>query len=125
MQDICPYKRLGLSLRSLGQCLHGSIITQNLVEVKGQSEPAATSASSSFRPFDGMRFFIWHQMGFITVHLFFGALIIIFCCFCFWFFFPGPDLTHSCSTHLPIFINIVSTLVLYQLSRIEITTLLT
>jgi hypothetical protein len=39
-------------------------------------------------------------------------------------FFLGPDLTHNYSTHLPTFINIVPTLVPYELSPTDITTLI-
>ncbi len=61
-----------------------------------------------------LRFFIWRQMGFITVHF---LLADDHCTFFFGFvlgcFFLGPDLTHSYLTHLSTFINIVPTLIPY------------
>ncbi len=40
-------------------------------------------------------------------------LYLVFFVFVLGYFFPGPDFTHSYPTHLPTFINIVPTLVLY------------
>ncbi len=78
-------------------------------------------------PLDGLRFFIWCQMGFIIVH-FFLLLTIVFIYLFIWFlaiFSLGLDLTHSYPAHFPTIISIARTLVPYLLSPTDIATLIT
>ncbi len=77
-----------------------------------------------FCPLDGLHFFIWHRMGFISVH-FFLLLTIVFYFFGFWPFFPGPDFTHSYLAHFFTLIGIATTLVPYLLSPTDTTILIT
>ncbi len=77
-----------------------------------------------FCPLDGVHFFIWSQMGFITVHFFLLLTIVFY----FLFFLvlghfpPGPDLP-PCS--LSYLLNPAPTFVPYLLSPTDIATLIT
>jgi hypothetical protein len=69
----------------------------------GQSEPAATKCISwPFCPLDGVHFFIWRKMGFITVHFFLLLTTVPFSFFSLVLgrFSPGPDLL-PCSLSYP------------------------
>ncbi len=80
--------------------------------------------SWSFCPLDGLCFFIWRQMGFITIHSLLTTILFLFL-FVFYCFFLGTHLKHNYFTHLPTLISIVSTLVPYYLSLNDIATLVT
>jgi hypothetical protein len=70
-------------------------------------------------------------MGFIRIHFFLQSFSIVLSFFLVGWFLavlplsPEPDLTHGYPTQFPTLISIVTTLVLYLLSPIDITTLIT
>ncbi len=72
-------------------------------------------------------FFHWAPNGVHTVHFFLllTTVFLFYFIFCSWPFSFGLDLTHSYSTHLPIFISIAPTLTPYLLSLTDIVTLMT
>jgi hypothetical protein len=76
-----------------------------------------------FCPLDGLRFFIQHQMGFIT-GLFFFLLIIVFLFFLCIRFSPGPDPIPSYPAHFLTHISTAPTLIPYLLSPIDIAALI-